>query len=229
VCFRWHQDFTLEGLSFYLDSDKLRKFSQENMESAKPPALDNFFWGHDQWLAGFCHMMLSEMRLSGNGDAEFDSLLLERVEDCLIRHLFEQHAQLRPAEHKQLEITRRSQGLDPRRLGRVIEYIDANLGGRLSLAELAAVVFMSRDHFTRCFKVSTGLPPHKYVLEARLCRAAYMLNNSACTVAAVASACGFNDQRNFSTAFRKHFKSPPTQFRRRPIAEERLMAIDPAE
>jgi AraC family transcriptional regulator len=84
---------------------------------------------------------------------------------------------------------------------------------------LAGVVSMSRDHFTRCFKVSTGLSPHKYVLEARLSRAAQMLERSNFTVAAIASACGFRDPRNFATAFRKHFQLPPIRFRRRFIAE----------
>jgi AraC family transcriptional regulator len=215
VCFRWHQEFAFEGLTLYLDSRKLGEFAQQNMDLAETPKLDNLFWANDPWLAGLCQMVLSNMRKSGSSDVEFDSLLLERVEDCVMHHLFEQHSELRSTARRQLEITRRPQELNPRLLRRVTEYIDANLGRSLSLAELAGVVFMSRHHFARCFKVSTGTPPHKYVLEARLSRAAHMLENSAFTVAAIALACGFNDQRNFSTAFRKHFKLPPTLFRRR--------------
>ncbi len=49
------------------------------------------------------------------------------------------------------------------RLRRVIEHIQQNLDKDLTLAELAAVVYMSPYHFARLFKRTTGMPPHRFV------------------------------------------------------------------
>ena len=62
-------------------------------------------------------------------------------------------------------------GLPGARLRRVTEYIDANLRRVLSLDELSAQVHMSRFHFARLFKRSTGLSPHRFVLQRRIDRA----------------------------------------------------------
>src|SRR5260370_15659933 len=50
------------------------------------------------------------------------------------------------------------------RLRRGIEYIQQNLDQDLTLAALAAMVYMSPYHFARLFKRSTGVPPHRFVV-----------------------------------------------------------------
>src|SRR5712664_1359824 len=54
------------------------------------------------------------------------------------------------------------------RLRRVIEYIQQNLDQYLTLAELAAMVYMIPYHFARLFKRSTGVPPHRFVVRQRI-------------------------------------------------------------
>lgn len=55
-------------------------------------------------------------------------------------------------------------GLPSDRLRRVLDYLHAHLGEELSLRQLAAVVELSPHHFAACFKQSTGVAPHQYVL-----------------------------------------------------------------
>ena len=57
------------------------------------------------------------------------------------------------------------------RLRRVTDYVQQNLDKDLTLAELAAVLYMSPFHFARLFKCSTGVPPHRFVVRQRITRA----------------------------------------------------------
>ena len=66
-------------------------------------------------------------------------------------------------------------GLDGRRLARVIDYIDAHLGDRMSLAGLADVAALSPFHFHRSFKRTVGCTLHRFVALRRLERAGTLL------------------------------------------------------
>ena len=66
------------------------------------------------------------------------------------------------------------------RLRRVIEYIQQNLDQALTLAELAALLYMSPYHFARLFKCSTGVPPHRFVIRQRITRACAILARRSC-------------------------------------------------
>ena len=61
------------------------------------------------------------------------------------------------------------------RLRRVTEFIALHLDQDLTLAQLGAVACMSRFHFARLFKRSTGLPPHRFVVRARIDHARALL------------------------------------------------------
>ncbi len=69
------------------------------------------------------------------------------------------------------------------RLRRVTEYIQQNLDKDLTLAELAAVVYMSPYHFARLFKGSTGVPPHRFVVRQRIARARAFLATQELSIA----------------------------------------------
>jgi AraC-like DNA-binding protein len=62
-------------------------------------------------------------------------------------------------------------GLASKPLQRVIEYINEHLQDELSLFELARTAKLSPHYFATAFKASTGISPHRYVIERRLDRA----------------------------------------------------------
>lgn len=105
-------------------------------------------------------------------------------------------------------------GLTPRRLNRVIDYIETNLAADLRLADLASVAASSPYHFSRAFGASTGLPPHRYVTRRRIERAIDLLREDRIAVAEVAARCGFNSQRQFALMFKRVCGVSPSQFRR---------------
>jgi AraC-like DNA-binding protein len=94
-------------------------------------------------------------------------------------------------------------GLAPWQLRRVFDYIEENLANDVSLSELAAIVDLSRAHFSRQFKTSTGLPPHRYQLALRIERAKNLLLQSNLSLKEVALSCGFFDQGHLSKSFRR--------------------------
>ena len=53
-------------------------------------------------------------------------------------------------------------GLTARQLNHVRDYIAANLDKDISLSELAGVVNLSRFHFIRAFKKTTGIAPYQF-------------------------------------------------------------------
>lgn len=105
-------------------------------------------------------------------------------------------------------------GLDRRRLTRVMEYVEANLEGELTIAQLARVAHLSQFHFARAFKAAVGQSPHQYVSAQRLERAKEMLTRGDRSLLDITVALSFSSQANFTRAFRQGTGMTPGQYRR---------------
>lgn len=97
--------------------------------------------------------------------------------------------------------------------GRVTDFIEAHLGEQLSITELAEEVGLSPHHFSRCFTVSFGQPPHRYVLQRRIEAARKMLMFSSRPIAEIAVDLGFYSHAHFTRVFREHSGMTPTRAR----------------
>jgi sigma-54 dependent transcriptional regulator, acetoin dehydrogenase operon transcriptional activator AcoR len=104
-------------------------------------------------------------------------------------------------------------GLPRYKLRRVIEFISANIGGPISLDDLAGAADMSRYHFHRQFKKSLGMTPHDYILHNRIERAKSLLIGSTLPLIEVARDVGFVDQSHFTSTFRRLTSMTPRHFR----------------
>ena len=135
-------------------------------------------------------------------------LMVEALANVLVVHLIRRTmgAQRLPAS---------ADGVLPRRkLRTVIDYIMENLGGNLTLEQMAAVVHLSPYHFARQFKAATGLPPHKYVIARRVERAQHLLRaDGELGLVDIALRVGFSDQSHFSLHFKRIVGVTPRQFR----------------
>jgi AraC family transcriptional regulator len=105
-------------------------------------------------------------------------------------------------------------GLAPWQLRRVTDFMLAHQADNLLLADLARLVDLSPKHFARAFRQSTGMPPHRWLMERRIERARELLVVGNVPIADIALACGFFDQSHFTTAFRRLVGTPPATFRR---------------
>jgi AraC family transcriptional regulator len=106
------------------------------------------------------------------------------------------------------------EGLDRSRLRRVLDHIEANLEGDLSLEQLASVACLSRFHFARAFKAAVGQPPHRYVSARRLEHAKTLLARGDRPLADIAVTLNFSCQANFTRAFVQATGQTPGRYRR---------------
>ena len=108
---------------------------------------------------------------------------------------------------------RQATGLAPWQLRRVLDYINAHLSRRVELGALATLAGLSQSHFSHAFRVSTGVAPYRWQLEARIRRAQRLLLETPITLEQVAEATGFADAVHFGRTFRRITGSPPAAWR----------------
>jgi len=111
-------------------------------------------------------------------------------------------------------VERRRGQLPPRQLKRAIDYIEDNCGRNIRLQELADLTGLSESYFCSAFKASTGVPPHKWQMRARIDRAKALLSRADMTPAAAAVAAGFSDQAHLTRVFRQVVGTTPAAWQR---------------
>lgn len=123
---------------------------------------------------------------------------------------------LRATRSAELKLETNPKGLPPTALIRVLERLHDDLGARVSLETLAQDSGMSRFHFCRQFRRSTGLSPYQYQLRIRVERAQSLLSQSPeRSLTDVALECGFYDQAHLTRVFRRYVGVTPGRFRAR--------------
>ena len=104
-------------------------------------------------------------------------------------------------------------GLASRPRQRVIDFINEHLQDELSLVELSRIAKLSPHHFATAFKASTGLSPHRYVIERRINRASDLLRRDDKSISEIAYAVGFSSQSHLTANFRRTMGVTPRRFR----------------
>jgi AraC-like DNA-binding protein len=90
----------------------------------------------------------------------------------------------------------------PEKLIPILDYINENLEGDLSLEFLEKRFYINGSYLSRLFKKSTGSTIHEYIIYKRISKAKKLLaEGSSATEAAFM--CGFNDFSNFSRLFKR--------------------------
>lgn len=110
--------------------------------------------------------------------------------------------------------SRRRGGLAPWQERRAKGIIMAELEQDISLDRLAAECQLSRTHFARAFRQTTGMPPHRWLLARRVDKAKELLRLSPIRLVDVALACGFADQSHFTKVFTRIVGTSPGAWRR---------------
>lgn len=105
-------------------------------------------------------------------------------------------------------------GLAPAQLRRVTAHMEKSLFDPTSLKGLADMAGLSPSYFSRAFKTSTGIAPHKWYLTERVRRAQMALLETDHALSDVALATGFADQSHFTRAFRTITGITPGAWRR---------------
>jgi AraC family transcriptional regulator len=104
-------------------------------------------------------------------------------------------------------------GLPSVKLRRVLGYVAAHLDAPLTLRTLADVAEADLFRFVRSFKMSTGVSPHRYVMEARIELAKRLLRDRRLSITDVALRTGFATPSHFSVTFRRMTQMTPRAYR----------------
>jgi AraC family transcriptional regulator len=105
-------------------------------------------------------------------------------------------------------------GLGPAREKRVLEHIREHLESPLTLEDLAKVVEISPNHFASLFRQTVGMTPHRFVVQQRVDHARRLLKTSNLSLMEIAFRCGFQDQSQFTTTFRRYTGTTPGRYKR---------------
>ena len=105
-------------------------------------------------------------------------------------------------------------GLAPWQLRRAEALMSGNLSVQVPLGKVAEECGLSVRHLARAFRQSTGVPPHRWLLNRRVERAKELLPDSKLTLSDVALACGFGDQSHFTRSFTAAVRLSPGLWRR---------------
>ena len=97
---------------------------------------------------------------------------------------------------------------------RVATYIEEHVADHVPLATLAELARLSPYHFSRSFKHSFGVPPHRYHATRRIERAKQLLANRDLSVTTIALRIGFSDTSSFTAAFHRVTGETPSHYRR---------------
>lgn len=103
-------------------------------------------------------------------------------------------------------------GLTTAACRRIVDYIEAHLDQPLVLDHLAGETNLS-NHFARMFRVSFGMPPHRYVDQRRIHRACHLLRDTTRTLASIALSCGYSSQSHLTRAFKAKTSVTPGEWR----------------
>jgi AraC family transcriptional regulator len=143
------------------------------------------------------------------GSTALDALFRQQLTDLLATRLLAAHTGSPTSFQPTMG------GLSPKVLLRAIERLRSDSDADVSLAALASEAGLSRFHFCRAFKESTGLSPHAWLRQHRLEQAMNMLRDTDASVVSVAAALGYASQTAFAAAFRKLTGETPSDWRRR--------------
>jgi len=201
---RWDIPGPVDVIQLYLPHTTLERVAHE----ADAPILGDLLerTGHSDSVTSGLLMSAADV-LEGN--AVLDALFRQRLMDLLATRILAAHTGVPTSFEPTMG------GLAPRTLRRAIERLRSDSDADVSLAALASDAGLSRFHFCRAFKESTGLSPHAWLRQHRLEQAMNMLRDTDTSIVSVAAQLGYASQTAFTAAFKKLTGETPSDWRRR--------------
>jgi AraC-like DNA-binding protein len=111
---------------------------------------------------------------------------------------------------------------------RLAAHVDANLGAKIYIKDLAAFLDVSSSHFCSAFKRTFGMPAHVWLARRRVEVAQGLMLTTSAPLSEIALSCGMSDQSHFTRSFRRIVGETPHLWRqaRRGAMEEHAMRFN---
>ncbi len=135
-----------------------------------------------------------------------DTLILDHVEQILAAHILQRYTTVK------IRRPVLGSGLAGWQRRRAMEYLAANVDGRIRIADLARECRLSESRFFRAFKASFGMTTHDWLTNRRVELAKELLATDM-PLADVAVRSGFSDQAALTRTFSRLVGVPPGRWR----------------
>ena len=197
-------DTPFDSLRFYVSQAALDELAYDRGLRRVGGLHARTFGGRDPVMYGLAQALAAAMEQIGDGTALFADYVALAFHD----HIIHTYGGV-PVGHQRMR-----GGLAPWQVRGAREFIDANLDGDPSIAQLASECRLSSSHFARAFKQTMGMPPHRWLTKRRVERAKQLLQKTDSQLADIALACGFADQSHFARVFSQSEGRSPGMWRR---------------
>jgi AraC family transcriptional regulator len=104
-------------------------------------------------------------------------------------------------------------GLPSSKLLKINQFISNHLAEDVLIGSMAREIGMSKYHFARLFKESTGMSPYQYLIKCRIEYAKILLRDKTARISEVALTVGFSDQSQFTRHFKRLVGVTPQEIR----------------
>lgn len=190
----------LSGTRLLFDVPRLGSVLGEDLDSR--PLDQPRFRFHDSRLLKLGALLGEECAMPGDRSSLYgDSLIVAMVIDIL-----------------RLTKRRGECGKSPRlaawQLRRATEFMTAHLSMGVRLSDLAKITGLSQSYFGRAFKASTGVTPHRWLLNARIARVQKLLLDGDLPLVHIALEAGFSEQSHLTRVFRALVGTSPLAWKR---------------
>ncbi|MES1152152.1 MAG: AraC family transcriptional regulator [Dongia sp.] len=135
-------------------------------------------------------------------------LFMDHVMLTVGHHVAARYGGMRPREQPH------AGGLTPSQERRAKELLRESPAGETPLASVASACGLSLSQFSRAFRKSVGVPPHRWVMQQRIALAKALLRNESVSLSQAALECGFSDQSHFTRYFSALVGISPGAWRR---------------
>ncbi len=103
----------------------------------------------------------------------------------------------------------------------VMQYINRNIGKKLTLGDICKTFNCSKSTLTKLFKRDCGVTVNEYIISQRIAIARELLQYTEQPIGRIAEKCGFSDQLYFSKVFSARVGVSPTRYRSAPFGKGR--------
>lgn len=179
-----------------------------------PVEIRNIFLARDAMIERLALSFVNELSASPH---PAQALIVDSISTALVAHILRSYNVFEPVQPAQ------DRSLSKLEIARLTEFIEENLDRPICLEDLAALVNVSRFHFSRLFKRTMGVTAIGFVEQCRIRRAKALIAETRLPLADIALITGFADQSHFTRRFQRHMGCTPAAYareqgQRRPMA-----------
>jgi AraC family transcriptional regulator len=193
-----------EFIHLYPEPQFFARTTNEIVENSEVEIIPQFKI-RDPLIQGISLALKTELELNSHGS----QLYAESLANTLAVHLIHRYST------KKYQNQNNGGELPGYKLQQAIDYIKNHYAGSISLEAIATELGMSRYHFARLFKQSTGFTPYQYIIQYRVKQAKQLLTQQSLSIKEISRNLGFANQNQFATFFHRYAGVYPKEYRRK--------------